>query len=176
MSPIRLRSARSTDAAFLAATYGAEVESTVNSWELVAPDPAEMAARWRRIVDAGYPYWIAEADGEPLGYAHASAWRGRPGYRYTAETSVYVRRSARRRGVGRILVEGVIAACEARGLRQLIAVIGDRENTASIELHRACGFTPIAVFAGVGWKFDRWLDSLWLQRSLGPGSASPPAP
>jgi L-amino acid N-acyltransferase YncA len=166
MEPITIRPVQDDDAAFIAAVYGEEVWSTINSWEIEPPDPAEVLARIRRIVGDGYPYYVAEVGGEPLGYAYANTWRGRIGYRYTAETSVYIAAAGRRRGVGRALMEALIDACRARGLRTLVAGIGDLDNAGSIALHRACGFVEVGVFRGVGFKFGRSLDALWLQRGL----------
>lgn len=166
MEPITIRPVRADDAAFIARIYGEEVRSTVNSWEYEPPDEAEVRARIRGIEGDGYPYLVAEDAEGPLGYAYASRWRARVGYRFTAETSVYVAARGRRRGVGRALVLALALACRQRGLRTLVAGIGDLDNAASIALHRACGFVDVGIFRGVGWKFGRPLDALWLQRSL----------
>lgn len=172
MEPLRIRPVDvDDDAAFIARIYGDEVDRTVNSWEYEPPDAVEIQARIRRIVGDGYPYLVAEDDAGPLGYAYASAWRARIGYRFTAETSVYVAARGRRRGVGRALVLALVDACRERGLRTLVAGIGDLDNRASIALHRACGFVEVGVFRGVGWKFGRSLDALWMQRSLVPPDA-----
>ncbi|MCA9636292.1 MAG: N-acetyltransferase [Myxococcales bacterium] len=168
MKPFSIRPVEERDAAAICGIYGEAVRTTVSTWEYEAPDEAEILARLRGIVGDGYPYLVAEVEpGEPIvGYAYASRWRARSGYRFTAESSVYVDAACRRRGVGRALVDALVDACRARGLRQLVAGIGDLDNDASIALHRACGFVDVGVFRGVGWKFGRPLDALWMQRSL----------
>src|SRR5439155_25518181 len=109
-----------------------------------------------------------------LGYAYAGPYRARPAYRYTVENSVYVAPEAHRRGVGRVLLDRLIAESESRGYRLMIAVIGDSAQTPSIELHRAAGFKLAGTFEAVGYKFERWLDSVLMQRSLGKGASAPP--
>ncbi len=109
-----------------------------------------------------------------LGYAYAGPFRTRAAYRFTVEDSVYVADVARGKGIGRALLAAVISECEAMGLRQLIGVIGDSGNAASIALHRACGFDLTAIIPDVGWKFERWVDVVWMQRALGAGDSAPP--
>ncbi|MFQ5468358.1 MAG: GNAT family N-acetyltransferase, partial [Kiloniellaceae bacterium] len=127
---------------------------------------------------AGYPYLAAEAaPGPVVGYAYAGAYHTRPAYRYTIETSLYVAEEHRGQGIGRRLLEALIVRCEARGYRQMVAVIGDSGNTASIGLHESLGFTRVGTLAAVGFKFNRWVDSVLMQRALGPGgSGEPTAP
>ena len=144
------------------------------SFELDPPDEAEMARRQRALLDAGYPYLVAEADGSVLGYAYAGPYRARPAYRFSVENSVYVAPQAHRRGTGRALLARLITESEARGYRLMIAVIGDSAQVASIALHRALGFKLVGAFEGVGYKFDRWLDTVLMQRALGPGTSAPP--
>ena len=109
-----------------------------------------------------------------LGYAYAGPFRTRAAYRFTVEDSVYVAEAARGRGIGKALLQAVIAECEAMGLRQMVGVIGDSGNAASIALHRALGFELKAIVPAVGWKFERWVDVVWMQRALGPGAEAPP--
>ena len=111
------------------------------SFEFDPPDEAEMARRQRALIDAGYPYLVAEIGGAVMGYAYAGPYRTRPAYRYTVENSIYIAPDAQRRGIGRALIDRLIAECEQRGYRLMIAVIGDSAQTPSIELHRAAGFT-----------------------------------
>jgi len=170
-----VRAVRREDVAAIARIYGYHVANGLASFELAPPTHEEMLKRHDDIVGAGYPYLVAERAGVLGGYAYASAYRTRPAYRFTVENSVYIDPGLTRSGVGRLLLEALIAACEARGFRQMIAVIGDSENAASIGLHAACGFTRTGTFAAVGWKFDRWVDSVLMQRALGPGAGTPPA-
>ena len=144
------------------------------SFELEPPDQAEMARRMRALLDGGFPYLAAEIGGALLGYAYAGHYRTRPAYRFSVEDSIYIAPQAQRRGVGRALLDRLIVESESRGFRQMIAVIGDSAQTASIELHRAAGFRMIGTIENVGFKFDRWLDSVLMQRALGPGATTKP--
>jgi L-amino acid N-acyltransferase YncA len=144
------------------------------SFELEAPDEAEMTRRYEALMSGGYPYLVAATGDAVVGYAYAGLYRARPAYRWTVEDSVYVDTTAHRRGLGRALLGRLIAESEARGCRQMIAVIGDNANAGSIELHRAAGFRMVGNFENVGFKFGRWLDSILMQRALGPGAAAPP--
>jgi L-amino acid N-acyltransferase YncA len=133
-----------------------------------------MARRMRALVDDGYPYIAAEIDGALAGYAYAGPYRPRRAYRFSVEDSIYIDPGAQRRGVGRALLENLIDECERRGFRQMVAVIGDSAQTPSIELHRAAGFRMIGTIENVGYKFGRWLDSVNMQRTLGPGATTKP--
>ena len=136
----------------------------------------EVRAMGRRaaVVDAGYPYILAEDAGRVLGYAYAGAYRPRRAYRYTVEDSVYVAEDAHRRGVGQKLLAELIRRCTAEGYRQMIAVIGDSGNAGSISLHRKMGFREVGVTRNIGFKFGRWLDSVTMQLALGDGGDSLP--
>ena len=129
-----------------------------------------MARRQDALLAGGFPYLVAEDDGGILGYAYAGPYRARPAYRFTVEDSVYIAPEAQRHGLGRLLLERLITESEARGYRQMIAVIGDSAPDASIALHAALGFRLIGTFAAVGFKFDRWLDTVLMQRPLGHGA------
>jgi L-amino acid N-acyltransferase YncA len=144
------------------------------SFEIEPPGDAEMARRQDALVVGGYPFLVAARGGEVLGYAYAGPYRARPAYRWTVEDSVYVAPEAQQQGVGRALLERLLAEAEVSGFRQMIAVIGDRAQTASIALHQAAGFRFVGTFEAVGFKFDRWLDSVLMQRSLGPGASIAP--
>jgi phosphinothricin acetyltransferase len=175
MTGITLRDSRAEDVPAIAAIYGHWVETGLASFELAPPDTAEMAKRREAILAAGFPYIVAEDDGgRVLGYAYASAWRPRPAYRFACENSVYVHKDAGRGGIGRTLLEGLVARCAAQGLRLMVAVIGDSANAPSIGLHKACGFTMVGTLPAVGWKFDRWVDSVLMTRPLGEGATTPP--
>jgi phosphinothricin acetyltransferase len=171
---MELRAALPTDLPAITAIYGHHVIHGLASFEIEPPSVEEMQRRYAAVVEGGYPYLAAVEDGNVLGYAYASAFRTRPAYRYTVEDSVYVAPQAQSRGVGRALLTRLIGACEARGFRQMLAVIGDSGNAASIALHRGCGFAPPTVFAATGFKQGRWVDTVLMQRALGAGSDAPP--
>jgi phosphinothricin acetyltransferase len=154
--------------------YALEVLEGTASFELEPPSRADMSARFAAIDAAGLPYLVAEQEGRIAGYAYAGLYRPRPAYRHTVEDSVYVARWARRHGVGRALLEAVIQAATDRGMRQMIAIIGDSAHTASIRLHAQVGFRLVGTLEHVGWKFGRWLDTVIMQRPLGDGAATPP--
>jgi phosphinothricin acetyltransferase len=165
-SPL-LRPATAADLPAITAIYAHHVQTGLASFETAAPALAEMTQRYAAINGAGYPYLVAERDGAVLGYAYASAYRTRPAYRFTVEDSIYVAPHAVGLGVGRALLTRLIEDCERRGDRQMLAVIGDSGNAASIAVHRACGFTLKCTLDAVGFKFGRWVDSVIMQRPLG---------
>ena len=175
MAGFTLRDCSPADIPAIAAVYGHWVTHGVASFELEPPGADEMQRRRDAILAAGYPYLVAEGEGgRILGYAYASAWRTRPAYRFGCENSVYVAPDAGRGGVGRALLQALIARCEARGLRLMVAVIGDSGNAPSIGLHRAMGFQPAGLLPATGWKHGRWVDTVLMTRPLGPGSSTPP--
>ncbi len=133
-----------------------------------------MRKRMQAVLDGKFPYFVAEIEGRVAGYAYASFYRTRPAYRFTVEDSVYVASEMRRRGIGRALLEKLIEACTALGFRQMIAVIGDSNQAASIGVHKACGFNHAGNLKRIGWKFGRWLDTPLMQLALGPGANTPP--
>jgi L-amino acid N-acyltransferase YncA len=169
-----IRDCRPDDLDGVRALYALEVLEGTASFEIEPPDLAEMTARWQAIVAAGLPYLVAEIDGRLAGFAYASRYRPRPGYRHTCEDSVYVARWSRRQGVGGALLEAVIARSTAQDMRQMIAIVGDSAHLASIALHRRAGFHTVGVLENVGLKFGRWLDTVILQRPLGEGAGSIP--
>jgi len=174
MTLVSIRPATPIDIPAIARIYAHAVKHGTASFEIEAPDQTEMARRQRELVDAGFPYIAAELDGRLLGYAYAGPYRVRPAYRFTVEDSIYVDHQAQRSGVGRMLLDHLIANSTDRGFRQMIAVIGDSAQTASVELHRAAGFRMVGNLESVGHKFGRWLDSVIMQRALGPGATNPP--
>jgi len=170
-----IRDAERHDLPAITAIYGEAVRTGTASYESEPPDLAEMTRRWQTLGEGYYPYLVAQESGEILGFGYAGPYRDRPAYRFSVEDSVYVAPAAHRRGFGRALLSRLIEMSEARGFRQMIAVIGGPDSqTASVRLHEAFGFRPIGVFKGSGYKFDRWLDTLLMQRALGPGSGTPP--
>src|ERR1700761_5574880 len=175
MSSFEIRPASVADLPSITEIYGHAVREGTATFELVPPDLAEMTRRFQALTDGGFPYLVAELGGNVAGYAYASSYRPRPAYRFTVENSVYLRPSTHRRGIGRQLLERLIAECEARGFRQMIAVIGDSANVASIGVHAACGFQLIGTHPSVGLKFGRWLDTVMMQRALGAGASTVPS-
>ena len=169
-----IRAAQPQDLAVITAIYHHAVRHGTASFELEPPDETEMTRRYDTLRRGGYPYLVAEIDGELLGYAYAGPYRARPAYHWSVEDSIYIAPRSHRRGIGRALIERLIAEAEAAGFRQMIAVIGDSANAGSIELHRAAGFRMVGTFDNVGFKFGRWLDSVLMQRPLGAGAATNP--
>ncbi len=174
MPKLLIRAAEAADVDAIAAIYAHAVRFGTASFELEPPDAAEMARRRRTILGGGYPYLVAQSDGTVLGYAYAGPYRARPAYRWSVENSVYVAPEAHRLGIGRALLDALVAEAERCGFRQMIAIIGDSAQTASITLHRACGFHLIGTLEAVGFKHGRWLDTVLMQRALGPGASTDP--
>jgi phosphinothricin acetyltransferase len=173
---VSIRAATSADIPAITRIYAHAVRHGTASFELEPPNEAEMALRQKALLDGGFPYLVAASNGDEdiLGYAYAGPYRARPAYRFSVENSVYVAADAHRRGIGRALMDRLIAESEVRGYRLMIAVIGDSAQTPSIELHRAAGFKLVGALEGVGYKFDRWLDTVLMQRALGKGTSAPP--
>jgi L-amino acid N-acyltransferase YncA len=174
MPSLEIRPTVAADLAAITEIYAHEVREGTATFELVPPDPAEMTRRFQVLMDGAFPYLVAELDGSVVGYAYASSYRPRPAYRFTVENSVYLRPQVHRRGIGRQLLERLIAECGTRGFRQMIAVIGDSANTASVGVHARCGFQMIGTHPSVGLKFGRWLDTVMMQRELGEGAKTVP--
>lgn len=169
-----IRPASDDDIAAIAALYAQEVRAGTATYEYEAPDAEEMLRRMRDVLAAGYPWLVAELDGAFAGYAYAGGYRARIGYRWTVESTVYVAPRLHGRGIGTALMTALIGECEARGFRQMIAVIGEPANRGSIALHERLGFRTVATFEGAGRKHGRWLDTVFMQRALGSGSTEPP--
>jgi len=169
-----VRGATADDAEALAAIYGHHVLHGFGTFEEEPPSSAEMESRRAAIAGRGLPYLVAEEDGRVLGFAYAGPFRPRQAYRYTLEDSVYIAPDAIGKGVGRAVLTAVIAECEALGIRQLVAVIGDSGNAASIGLHRSLGFTDAGVGRSFGFKHGRWVDIVWMQKSLNGGDQTAP--
>jgi phosphinothricin acetyltransferase len=171
---ITVRPSTEADLAAITAIYGWNVLNGLGTFEEDPPAREEMARRRATFLDRGLPYLVAELEGVILGYAYAGPFRLRAAYRYTVEDSVYVSPDAVGKGVGRALLSRLIADCEALGLRQMCAVIGDSGNAASIGLHAALGFEKKGIFPDMGHKFGRWVDLVWMQRTLNGGGTQPP--
>jgi phosphinothricin acetyltransferase len=172
--PPAIRAATPADAEAIAAIYAHHVLHGTATFEEVPPEPAEIARRQAEIAGRGLPYLVAESGGRVLGYAYAGPLRPRSAYRFTLEDSIYLDPVATGRGLGRRLLDRLIADCTAHGARQLVAVIGDSANAASVALHARAGFRHVGTLRSVGFKFGRWLDTVQMQRPLGDGDATMP--
>lgn len=176
MSELLIRDSRAEDLPAIAEIYAYEVLEGLATFEEVPPSAEELGQRRQGILDMGLPYLVAERAGRVLGYAYAGLYRARPAYRNTIEDSVYVSETARGQGIGRALLAELVARCETGTSRQMIAVIGNSANRGSIELHRALGFEEIGTLRAVGFKLGQWVDTVYMQRALGDGSATPQDP
>jgi phosphinothricin acetyltransferase len=173
MNP-RIRPAQLSDIEAVTRIYAQSVRDGTASFEIDAPDAAEMQRRFNSLQAGGYPYLVAQSGGAIAGYAYAGPYRARPGYRWSVEDSVYVAPEYFRRGVGRALLAALIEDAQARAFRQMVAVIGDSANSASVDLHRTAGFRMVGTLENIGFKLGRWLDSVLMQRALGTGASTLP--
>jgi L-amino acid N-acyltransferase YncA len=174
MSNVILRPAGPPDIAAITRIYADAVAHGTASFELEPPDEAEMTRRQQSLLRNFYPYLAADIGGAVAGYAYAGPYRARPAYKWCVENSVYVAPEFHRRGIGKLLLMRLITETEQRGFRQMIAVIGDSAQTASIALHAACGFELVGTLRSVGFKHGKWLDTPLMQRRLGEGDQTPP--
>jgi L-amino acid N-acyltransferase YncA len=174
---IQIRDSVAGDVPALQSIYAHHVMHGTGSFELEAPTPDEMRRRREDVLGNGFPYLVATEgtaqDARVLGYAYVNFFRTRPAYRFTVENSIYLAPDAHGRGIGKRLLLELLRRCEAAGCRQVVAVIGDSANTGSIALHAACGFRFAGTLRSTGWKFDRWLDTVMMQKDLGPGDRQP---
>jgi phosphinothricin acetyltransferase len=173
MSDILIRPSTSDDVDAVTAIYAWNVRHGSGTFEIEAPDRAEMARRRADVLAKGLPWLVVERAGHVLGYAYANPFRPRPAYRFCLEDSVYLAADAVGFGFGRLLLAELLACCEAAGARQMLAVIGDSANAGSIGVHRALGFAHAGTIKAAGRKFDRWLDVVIMQKSLGLGDTAP---
>ena len=174
MAPVLIRPSTPSDLPVITAIYAWNVANGTGTFELDAPDAAEMSRRRDDVLAKGLPWLVAERAGQVLGYAYANHFRPRRAYRFCLEDSVYLGAQAIGQGLGRLLLAELLSRCEAAGARQMLAVIGDSANAASIGVHRALGFEHVGLMKAAGWKFERWLDVVVMQRSLGLGQSSAP--
>jgi phosphinothricin acetyltransferase len=171
--PLFIRTASSADLPAITAIYGHHVVHGRGSFELDAPDLAEMTRRHAAVLAQHLPYLVASQGTVVLGYAYANAFRPRPAFRFLAEDSVYIHPDHAGQGLGRALLAELISRCEDMGIRQMLAVIGDSANAGSIGLHRSLGFEHTGVLKASGWKHGQWLDTVFMQKALGAGSTTP---
>jgi L-amino acid N-acyltransferase YncA len=174
MSDCSVRPVQPGDMPAITRIYADAVRHGTATFEIEPPDEAEMARRQLALLGAGFPYLVAELDGAVAGYAYAGAYHSRPAYRWTVENSIYVAEQFQRKGLGGRLLARLVAESQARGFRQMIAVIGDSTNAASIALHKTAGFRLIGTLRSVGFKHGHWLDVVVMQHALGEGDSTPP--
>jgi L-amino acid N-acyltransferase YncA len=174
MSNATIRPAGTNDIAVITRIYADAVKNGTATFEIEPPDETEMARRQAGLLAENYPYVVAELDGVVAGYAYAGHFHTRPAYRWSIEDSIYVDPQFHGRGLGRLLLARLVADAELRGFRQMIAVVGDSNNIASIALHAAFGFRLIGTLQSVGFKHGRWLDTVIMQRALRRADAAAP--
>ena len=172
--PCIIRPQEPRDMSAITEIYAHHVLHGASSWELEPPDIGEMRRRANTLIDSGYPYLVAENEDGVQGFAYAGPYRPRPAYRFTVEHSVYINDRSRRGGIGRDLLAALIEECTKRGFRQMIAIVGDSRNTQSISFHEKMGFAQVGTVRNIGFKFERWMDQVILQRELGPGATTLP--
>jgi len=170
-----VRDAAQGELAAIQAIYAHHVLRGLASFEEVPPDLEEIGRRHADVSERGLPYLVAARAGEVLGFGYCAPYRARSAYRYALEDSVYIREDSARQGLGSRILAELIARCERLGYRQVIAVIGDSANVPSIALHARHGFVRVGTLRSSGYKFGRWVDSVLMQRPLGPGDGAPPA-
>jgi L-amino acid N-acyltransferase YncA len=173
MAEVRIRPAALADIAAITRIYAHAVEHGTASFETEPPNEAEMARRQQKLLEKDYPYLVAEVAGAVAGYTYAGPYRDRRAYDWCVEDSVYVATELHHKGIGRLLLTHLIAESEQRGFRQMLGVIGDSANTASVAVHAAVGFRHIGTFQSIGFKHGRWLDTVLMQRALGSADTTP---
>jgi L-amino acid N-acyltransferase YncA len=169
-----VRPAAPQDLPAIQSIYAHHVLHGLASFEEVAPPLDEIRRRFEAVTGDGLPYLVAEEKGEVLGYGYCTLYRTRSAYRYTLEDSIYVKQGKQGKGIGKAVLAELIARCTALHYRQIIAVIGDSANVASIGVHASLGFVRAGNLRSTGYKFGRWVDSVLMQLPLGPGDGSPP--
>jgi len=170
-----IRDAVEADLAAVQAIYAHHVLNGLASFEEEAPSLEAMRRRFGDIADRGLPYFVGCIDGAVVGFGYCAPYRARSAYRFVLEDSIYVDAGHRRRGIGRALLAALVERATALGHRQLIAVIGDSAHVPSIRVHAGAGFLRVGTLRSVGFKFGRWVDTVVMQRPLGPGDGTPPA-
>lgn len=172
---IKIRPCNDGDIDRITAIYAHHVLHGTGTFETTAPSPQDMAARWADVHSKGLPYLVVEDSAGVKGFAYCNWFRPRAAFRYSAEDSIYLAPAATGGGLGKLLLEELMAQAERAGVRKLIAVIGDSANRESIGVHRACGFKDAGLLSNCGWKFDRWLDVVLMDKAIGMGSSTVPA-
>jgi phosphinothricin acetyltransferase len=170
----KIRPSTDTDIPAITAIYAHHVLHGTGTFETDPPSAQDMAARRSDVLSKNLPYLVVEDETGVLGFAYCNWFKPRPAYRYSAEDSIYLAPSARGKGLGKLLLTELMAQAERRGVRKLIAVIGDSANQGSVGLHKVCGFNHVGLLANCGWKFDRWLDVVLMDKTIGSGNSNPP--
>jgi phosphinothricin acetyltransferase len=170
----KIRASEPEDLGAITRIYAHHVLHGTGTFEIDPPSLADMTQRRADVLAKGLPHLVAEDQGEVIGFAYCNWFKPRPAYRFSAEDSIYLAPQAHRRGIGRALLEELARQAEAAGVRKLIAVIGDSANAGSVGVHGATGFTQVGILRSCGWKFDRWLDIVLMEKTLGAGDNSPP--
>ena len=170
-----IRPSQDRDVAAITAIYRHHVLHGTGTFEIDPPSEADMASRRADVLAKGLPYLVAEDNGQVLGFAYCNWFKPRPAYRFSAEDSIYVAPGTHRKGIGRALLGELCQQAQAAGVRKMLAVIGDSANAGSIGVHRALGFSDVGVIRSCGWKFDRWLDVVLMEKTLGAGDSTAPA-
>ena len=173
---LSLRPSTEADIPAITTIYAHHVTHGTGTFETTPPTEADMAARRADVLAKGLPYLVAEQDGRVLGFAYCQWFKPRPAYRFSAEDSIYLDPDAAGQRIGNKLLTELTRQAEAAGIRKLIAVIGDSGNARSIGVHRAVGFRHVGTIESCGWKFDRWLDIVLMEKSLGQGNRTAPEP
>lgn len=169
-----IRPSQPSDMAQITAIYAHHVKHGTGTFEIDPPSESDMALRRDDVISKGFPYLVAADGDQVLGYAYCNWFKPRPAYRFSAEDSIYLSPQAAGRGLGRTLLAELMQQAERAGVRKMIAVIGDSANQGSIGVHRSAGFTPVGTLTACGWKFDRWLDVVLMEKALGLGNTTSP--
>ena len=170
----KIRPSTESDISAIAAIYAHHVLTGTGTFETTPPSESDMQGRRADVLSKGLPYLVAEVDGEVIGFAYCNWFKPRPAYRFSAEDSIYLAPSAAGKGWGRMLLAELCQAAEKVGIRKLIAVIGDSANAGSIGVHTSVGFQNVGTVSGCGWKFERWLDIVMMEKALGLGQSQAP--
>jgi len=165
---------RDEDIAVITAIYRHHVLNGTGTFEIEPPTEADMAARRADVLAKGLPYLVVEEAGQVLGFAYCNWFKPRPAYRFSAEDSIYMAADAHHKGLGKALLAELCAQAERAGVRKFLAVIGDSANAGSIGVHRSVGFGHVGTVKSCGWKFDRWLDVVMMEKTLGAGDSTSP--
>jgi L-amino acid N-acyltransferase YncA len=174
MPTFQIRPSLDGDIARITTIYTHHVLHGTGTFEIDPPSANDMAQRRQDVLGKGLPYLVAEQDGVVLGFAYCNWFKPRPAYRFSAEDSIYLAPEAAGQGMGKALLNALANAAQAAGVRKLIAVIGDSANHGSVGVHRTCGFSHVGTIAACGWKFERWLDIVLMEKALGEGASTPP--
>ena len=169
-----IRPSRDEDIPAITAIYRHHVLTGTGTFEIDPPSEADMASRRADVLSKGLPYLVLEEEGHVMGFAYCNWFKPRPAYRFSAEDSIYMTSGTHRQGLGKALLAELCTQAERAGVRKLLAVIGDSANAGSIGVHRAAGFSHVGVLKSCGWKFDRWLDVVMMEKPLGAGDTSAP--